>query len=52
MVVSDVIHSGLVDDRDSLITLGVFVLIRSVLAYFLGLDLKDVREETATSQGS
>ncbi|MEM6634473.1 MAG: DUF1622 domain-containing protein [Pseudomonadota bacterium] len=45
MVVSDVIHSGLVQDRNSLITLGLFVLIRSVLAFFLGLNLKDVREE-------
>ncbi|MEM9522995.1 MAG: DUF1622 domain-containing protein [Pseudomonadota bacterium] len=46
MVVSDVIRSGLIQDRESLITLGVFVLIRSVLAFFLGLDLKDLREET------
>jgi len=45
MVVSDVIHSGLVQTRDSLITLGVFVLIRSLLAFFLGLDLREVREE-------
>jgi len=51
MVVSDVIHSGLVEDRESLITLGVFVLIRSVLAFFLGLDLKDVREEKPTNEG-
>ena len=45
MVISDVIHSGLAQTRDSLITLGIFVLIRSVLAFFLGLDMKDVREE-------
>lgn len=45
MVISDVIHSGLIQTRDSLITLGLFVLIRSVLAFFLGLDMKDVREE-------
>ena len=44
MVVSDVIHSGLENSRESLITLGVFVLIRSALAFFLGLDLKDARE--------
>ena len=45
MVISDIIHSSLVQTRDSLITLGLFVLIRSVLAFFLGLDMKDVREE-------
>lgn len=45
MVISDVIHSGIAQTRDSLITLGIFVLIRSVLAFFLGLDMKDVREE-------
>ncbi len=45
MVISDVIHSGLAQTRESLVTLGIFVLIRSVLAFFLGLDMKDVREE-------
>ena len=37
MVIADVIHSGLVQTRDSLITLALFVLVRSVLAYFIGL---------------
>ena len=46
MVISDVIHTGLAETRESLITLGLFVLIRSLLAHFLGLDMKDVREET------
>lgn len=46
MVISDVIHSGLVRSRDSLITLGIFVLIRSLLAFFVGLDLKEIREES------
>ncbi len=50
MVVSDVIHTGLVNTRDSLITLGIFVLIRSILAFFLGLDLKDAREENITEE--
>ena len=45
MVVSDVIRSGLIHTRENLITLGIFVLIRSILAYFLGLDLKEVRDE-------
>ncbi|AKS46710.1 Uncharacterized membrane protein [Octadecabacter temperatus] len=50
MVVSDVIESGLVDTRDSLITLGIFVLIRSILAFFLGLDLKDARDEKISEE--
>lgn len=45
MVISDVIHSGLAETRESLITLGIFVLIRSALAFFLGLDMKEVRAE-------
>lgn len=47
MVIADVIRSGLDPSREGLITLGLFVLIRSVLAFFLGLDMKDVREERA-----
>lgn len=47
MVIADVIHSSLVQTRDSLIMLGVLVLLRSILAFFLGLDMKDVREEKA-----
>ncbi|WP_068316147.1 DUF1622 domain-containing protein [Polycladidibacter hongkongensis] len=45
MVVSDVIKSGLAHDLENLTTLAVFVLIRSALAFFLGLDLKEVRAE-------
>ena len=52
MVVSDVIHTGLVHTRESLITLAIFVLIRSVLAFFLGLDLKDVKEESTSEKSS
>ena len=52
MVIADVIHSGLVQTRDSLITLALFVLVRSVLAYFIGLDMKDAREEKAGDQSA
>ena len=45
MVISDVIHTGLVRSREALITLGILVLIRSLLAFFVGLDLKEIREE-------
>lgn len=31
--------------RNRLITPAIFVPIRSILAFFLGLDMKDVREE-------
>ena len=47
MVISDVIHTALVQSRDGLITLGLFVLIRSVLAFFLGQDLKEVQGQKA-----
>jgi uncharacterized membrane protein len=47
MVIADVIRAGLDPSREGLITLGLFVLIRSVLAFFLGLDMKDVRDERA-----
>ncbi len=50
MVISDVIHSTLVHTRESLITLGIFVLIRSTLAFFIGLDMKEIRAEAAESR--
>ena len=45
MVIADIVHTALVNTQESLLTLGLFVLIRSVLAFFLGLDMKDLREE-------
>lgn len=45
MVVADIIHTGLVQTRESMIELALFVLIRSVLTFFVGLDMKDIREE-------
>ena len=50
MVISDIIHSGLVQTRENLITLGIFVMIRSALAFFIGLDMKDLREENAEEE--
>jgi len=43
MIVSDVIHSALSRTLDDFLLLGVLVLIRSVLSFFLSLDLKDTR---------
>lgn len=47
LIISDVIHSALSRTLDDLLILGVLVLIRSALSYFLSLDLKDTREERA-----
>jgi len=47
MIVSDVIHSALSRTPDDFLILGVLVLIRSALSFFLSLDLKDMREEKA-----
>lgn len=52
MVISDIIHTGLVQTRDSLITLGVFVLIRSALAFLLSLEIKDTRSEKQPSSSA
>ena len=45
MIISDVIHSALRRTLDDLILLGVLVLVRSAISYFLSLDLKEVGEE-------
>ncbi|MDJ0861956.1 MAG: DUF1622 domain-containing protein [Gammaproteobacteria bacterium] len=47
MIVSDVIHSALSRTLDDFLILGVLVLIRLALSFFLSLDLKDMREEKA-----
>jgi uncharacterized membrane protein len=47
MIVSDVIHSALSRTLDDFLLLGVLVLIRSALSFFLSMDLKDTREEKA-----
>lgn len=47
MIVSDVIHSALSRTLDDFLILGVLVLIRSAISFFLNLDLKDTREERA-----
>ena len=47
MIISDVIHSALRRTLDDFLILGVLVLIRSALSFFLSLDLKGTREEQA-----
>ena len=43
MIVSDIIHSFLKPDLDSLYQLGVLVLIRTAISYFLGKEIEAVR---------
>jgi len=47
MIISDIIHSALKRTLDDFLVLGILVVIRSVLSFFLSLDLKETREETA-----
>lgn len=47
MIISDVIHSALTRTLDDFVVLGVLVLIRSALSFFLSMDLKDSQEEKA-----
>ena len=44
-IVSDIIHTALSLRLSDLIFLGLLVLIRSLISYFLGRELKEVREE-------
>ena len=53
MIVSDIIHSFLKPDLDSLYRLGVLVLIRTAISYFLGKEIESVRhKESVTPQPS
>lgn len=45
MIVSDIIHSFLQPDMDSLILLGAIVVIRTAISYFLGRELENVKQE-------
>ena len=45
MIVSDVIHSALSRTMEEFLMLGLLVLIRTALSFFLGLELKEARGE-------
>jgi len=47
MIVSDIVHSFLKPDLMSLAELGVIVVIRTAIAYFLGKEIEAVRTEPA-----
>lgn len=43
MIVSDVIHSALSRTLDDFLVLGILVVIRTALSFFLGVDLRDAQ---------
>ena len=45
MIISDVIHSALSRTLDDFLMLGILVLIRSALSFFLGRELKEAEQE-------
>ena len=45
MIISDVIHTALSRDLDSILYLAMLVVVRTALGFFLALDLKDIRAE-------
>jgi uncharacterized membrane protein len=47
MIVSDVVHSFLKPDLDSLYALGLTVVIRTAISFFLGKELEAVKREEA-----
>jgi uncharacterized membrane protein len=45
MIVSDIINSGISRNMDDFLLLGLLVLIRTALSFFLGRDLDDVKNQ-------
>jgi uncharacterized membrane protein len=45
LIVSDIIHTALTFSLDDLLFLGLLVLIRSLISFFLDRELRDIREE-------
>ncbi len=46
MIISDIIHSATTRDLDDLLVLGLLVLIRIALSFFLGRELDDVKGQS------
>ncbi len=44
MIISDIINSVVHHEMNDLINLGTIVLIRTVIGYFLGIELKELKE--------
>ena len=47
MIASDIIHSFISRSQDDLIFLGMIIVIRTVIAFFLGKELQELREKPA-----
>ena len=45
MIVSDIIHTALTMELGDLLYLGLLVVIRSVISYFLDREMRDIRDE-------
>jgi len=45
MIVSDIIHTALTMELGDLLYLGLLVIIRSVISYFLDREMRDIRDE-------
>ena len=44
MIIADVVHSALSRTMEDFLLLGLIVLIRTVLSFFLGLEVKEMKE--------
>ena len=51
MIIGDVIHSALTRTLDEFLLLGILVIIRTALSYFLALDLKEAQKEKEEASG-
>jgi uncharacterized membrane protein len=45
MIISDIIHSGLSRTLDDFLLLGLLVVIRTAIGFFLNQELKETKEE-------
>lgn len=50
LIVSDIIHTALSLELSDLLFLGLLVLIRSVISFFLDREMRDIREELGESE--
>lgn len=50
MIVSDLLNTIMKRDRESLIILGALVIIRTVISYFLGKEMKEAEDEAKQFQ--
>lgn len=51
LIVSDIIHTALTFSLSDLMFLGLLVLIRSLISFFLDREIREIREELGTERG-